>query len=64
MKYEKPCGSVGYKFQKTLDEALAFQADVRAEHEAHDAIGDSNQDGASSDGAIQVAAGAGGSNVD
>ena len=65
VKYEKPFGSVGYKFQKTLDEAVAFQADVRAEHEAHDAIGgDSSQDGASSDGAIQVAAGAGGSNVD
>ena len=62
VKYEKPSGSVGYKFQKTLDEAVAFQADVQAEHEAHGAIGgDSSQDGAASDGAIQVAAGAGGS---
>ena len=63
--HEKPVGSGGYKFQKPVDEAVAFQADVQAEHEAHGAIGgDSSQDGAASDGAIQVAAGAGGSNVD
>ena len=39
VKFEKPSGSVGYKNKKTLDETVAFQADIQAEHEAHGASG-------------------------